>query len=373
MPAVKKPTVPFKNWFNEALYRRIAKELIVIEPGFDRKKFLALTLDGLEGRELMDRLRQTAIAAEAALPGNYRAKLAVLCKAAPRIKHGFITVSFCDFVARHGLDDFEHSMEALRFLTAFGSAEFAVRPFIQRDPSRALAIMQTWARDKDEHVRRLACEGSRPRLPWGARLRAIVENPDLTVLIIESLKADPTLYVRKSVANHLNDIAKDHPDWVLNRVESWDRTNTGTAWIVRHALRTLVKKGNPRALALFGVDTANAAHIKVSQFSASPSKIILGDTLLLTAELISKAKRDLPLVIDYIVHYVKASGATSAKVFKWTEARAQPGKPLVLCKRQRIQDFTTRKHHTGHHRVEIQVNGQRLAETVFQLIRAQKK
>jgi len=373
MPAVKKPTVPFKNWFDAALYRQIADELGAVEPKFDRKKFLALTLEGLDGRELMDRVRQTALAAEAALPGNYRDKLAVLRQIAPRIKHGFVNVSFCHFVAQHGLDDFEHSLDALKFLTAFGSAEFAVRPFILRDPARALALLQAWALDKSEHVRRLASEGSRPRLPWGARLKAIVENPELAAPILETLKADPALYVRKSVANHLNDIAKDHPDWVLDRVEAWDRTNAGTAWIVRHALRTLVKKGHPRALALFGVATAAAARIKVRRFTVSPKTLALGEAFELKAELISIDKKTLPLVIDYVVHYVKASGATSAKVFKWTEARLQPDQPLVLTKRQTIRDFTTRSHHSGRHRVELQVNGQRLAETEFKLVVKPKK
>jgi 3-methyladenine DNA glycosylase AlkC len=367
MPAGKRNPEPFKNWFNETLYRQIAVELAAIEPKLDQKKFLALTLDGLESRELMDRLRQTAIAAEAALPGAYRDKLAVLCKAAPRLKHAFVSISFCDFVARQGLDDFEHSMKALGFLTPFGSAEFAVRPFIQREPARALALMRKWASDKNEHVRRLASEGSRPRLPWGARLSAIVAKPDLTAPILETLKADPALYVRKSVANHLNDIAKDHPDWVLDRVESWDRTYTGTAWIIRHALRTLVKKGHPRALALLGVNSAAAAQVKILKFEISPTKLLLGDKFELTAELTAKGKKPLPLVIDYVLHYARARGKTSAKVFKWAETTLQPGKPLVLTKRQTIRDFTTRKHHTGLHRIELQVNGQRLAETAFQL------
>jgi 3-methyladenine DNA glycosylase AlkC len=367
MPAGKKKPEPFKNWFNAPLYRQIAQELASIEPKLDQNKFLALTLDGLDQRELMDRLRQTAIAAEAALPGSYRQQLAVLCQAAPQLKHAFVSISFCDFVARHGLDDFEHSMEALRFLTPFGSAEFAVRPFIQRDSTRALALMQEWAKDKNEHVRRLASEGSRPRLPWGTRLSAVVAKPDLTAPILETLKADPALYVRKSVANHLNDITKDHPDWVLDRAESWNRTNAGTAWIVRHALRTLVKKGHPRALALLGANTASAAQVQIRKFTVSPAQLVLGGQFALTAELTAKGKKSLPLVIDYVIHYAKASGKISAKVFKWSETILQPGKPLVLTKRQTIRDFTTRKHHAGLHRVELQINGQRLAETAFQL------
>ncbi|MFT3870909.1 MAG: DNA alkylation repair protein [Nibricoccus sp.] len=367
MPAEKKTNEPFKNWYNEELYRQIAEELAAVDAKFDRKKFLSLTLTGLEQRELMDRMRQTAIAAEATLSGSYRQKVAALRKITPNVKRGFVTLSFCDFVARYGLDDFEHSMETLKFFTPFGSAEFAVRPFIARDPARALAILLKWAEDENEHVRRLASEGSRPRLPWGARLTAIVAKPDLTASILEKLKSDPALYVRKSVANHLNDIAKDHPEWVLDRVESWKNGDAGTTWIVRHALRTLIKKGHPRALTLLGADTKAVAHVQVRRFTVSPAKIQLGESIELSAELTAKGKKPLSLVIDYIIHYARVGEKTSAKVFKWTTATLGPGKPLVLKKRQIIRDFTTRKHHAGKHRVELQINGTRLAESEFKL------
>jgi len=368
MPAEKKTNEPFKNWYNEELYRHIANELASVGLKFDRKKFLSLTLEGLDQRELMERLRQTAIAAEAALSGTYREKVAALCQIAPKMKRGFVSLSFCDFVARYGLDDFEFSMGTLKSLTSLGSAEFAVRPFIQLDPTKALPIMRTWASDESEHVRRLASEGSRPRLPWGMRLKAIVENPDLTAPILEKLKADPALYVRKSVANHLNDIAKDHPDWVLDRVKSWASKDPSTAWIIRHALRTLIKKGHPRALAHRGVDVAATAHLKVRRFSVEPSKIKLNEPVEISAELLSSHKKPIALVVDYVIHYPKASGSTSVKVFKWTETTLDPHQPLMLKKRQTISDFTTRKHHAGIHRVELQINGRRLAEAAFQLV-----
>ncbi len=367
MSVENKPPTPFKTWFDETRYQQIARELSAIESRFDRKKFLTLTLEGLDRRELMDRLRQTAIAAEAALPGSYRDKLAVLREVAPRLKHSFVTISFCDFVARYGLDDFEHSMDTLKFLTPLGSAEFAVRPFIQRDHPRALAIMLKWARDENEHVRRLASEGSRPRLPWGTRLSAIVANPGLTAPIIEILKTDPALYVRKSVANHLNDIAKDHPDWALDHVEAWDKTNADIDWIVRRALRTLIKQGHPRALALCGVVAGSAEHVRVKRFSATPVKLKLGEPLQLDAELTCTTNPPVKVVIDYVVHYVKARGKTSAKVFKWTETTLTKGTIIALKKRQMIRDYTTRTHAAGLHRIELQVNGRRLAETSFQL------
>lgn len=367
MPAEKKTAEPFKHWFNAELYRQLADTLADLAPRFDRKRFLALCLEGLDERELMDRLRQTAIAFDASLPGTYRDKLEVALAFAPRIPRGFVTLSLCDFVARHGLNDFDRSLEALRFLTSFGSAEFAVRPFILKDPDRALATLLTWTRSPDEHVRRLASEGSRPRLPWGLRLTPVIANPDLTAPILDALKADPALYVRKSVANHLNDISKDHPAWVLAKLKSWDRSDPGTRWIVQHALRTLVKKGHPEALLFFGARADDVSAITVKRFAVSPKRLRLGETLSLEAELRTDRKKSLKLVVDYVIHYPKASGKTSIKVFKWASAEFNAGEPLRLSKSQRIRDFTIRKHHPGKHAVELQINGHRVAKTAFVL------
>jgi 3-methyladenine DNA glycosylase AlkC len=354
---------PFKHWFNTERYTAIADAVAALAPRFDRKRFLQLTLEGLAQRELMDRMRQTAIALGATLPGDYREQLAVVLQLAPTVQEGFVGVSLCDFVARFGLDDPDASLDALRALTRYGSAEFAVRPFIVRDQAHTLATMKTWARNPDEHVRRLASEGSRPRLPWGVRLAALVRDPSPTAPILEELKADPSLYVRKSVANHLNDITKDHPTWVIDRVTGWDRSHAGTAWIVKHALRTLIKQGEPRALKLFGV--GRAPQLRVDRFAVTPRRLALGGEISLEAKLTSTAQREQRLAIDYIVHYVKASGGTAAKVFKWKVVSLSPKTRLHLMKQQRVRDFTTRRHHAGAHRIELQVNGRRLAETAF--------
>lgn len=358
-------TEPFKDWFNPARYRAIADAVAALASGFDRKLFLQLTLDGLESRELMDRMRQTAIALGATLPGDYAKQLGVVLRVAPTVGHSFVGVALCDFVARFGLDDPDRSLAALRELTRHGSAEFAVRPFLVRDQARTLAMMESWARDPDEHVRRLASEGSRPRLPWGVRLTALVRDPSPTAPILESLKADPSLYVRKSVANHLNDIAKDHPALVLDRVAAWDHSHTGTAWIVKHALRTLIKQGEPRALGLLGV--GERPKLRIERFAVNPRRLALGGRIMLEAKLRSTARSVQRLAIDYVVHYVKGGGTTAEKVFKWKVVALEPGAALNLNKQQLVRDFTTRRHHPGNHRVELQINGRRLANTAFAL------
>jgi len=368
MPAESSsPNSPLKLWFDEARYRHLADSLTQLSPRFDRARFLALTLDNLAQRELLDRLHQTALAFAATLPGDYLAQLAVLRELAPRIGHNFVAICLSDFVAREGLAPahFQRSLDALKFFTPFGSAEFAVRPFLVQDLPRTLAIMETWSRDPDEHVRRLASEGSRPRLPWGQRLTALVDDPSPAAPILEQLKADPSLYVRKSVANHLNDITKDHPAWVIARVTAWDRAHPGTAWIVRHGLRSLIKAAHPPALALLGVGAA--PRLEVTRFAASPARIKLGDTVKLAATLVSTSSRTQRLAVDYVLHYARPGKAASAKVFKWTTLDLAPRATIEVTKRQLIRDFSTRRHHPGRHRVELQINGRRLAETAFTL------
>jgi 3-methyladenine DNA glycosylase AlkC len=364
------PPAALKDWFDEARYRSIASQLSSLEPKFRADVFLPLVLDGLEPRSLMQRLHQCSIATEAALPGNYRSQLKVLRKLAPLLEHGFISIFLCDFVSTFGTDDFDHSLEALAHFTCFGSGEFAVRTFLIADQARTLATMHRWATHENEHVRRLASEGSRPRLPWGTRLPSLVRDPSPVLPLLEQLKNDPAIYVRRSVANHLNDITKDHPERVLDLLSAWDLTQPELLWIAKQACRTLIKRGHPRALALFGF--GKKAEVTAT-LQATPAQLHLGDRLTLTAQLTSTSKKPQRLAIDYVIHYVKARGVSAEKVFKWTELDLPPGTTLDLTRSQHIRDFTTRKHHPGHHKIELQINGNRSAATTFELQFSQKE
>jgi 3-methyladenine DNA glycosylase AlkC len=356
-----------KEWFNEARFRTMAADVAAVHPKFDGKAFLALTLPGLEPLNLMQRLRRMTEGLHATLPPDYEKAIGILRKVAPRIDHNFVTLVLPDYVSLYGLEHFEPSMEALKFFTPFGSSEFAIRPFLRQDLKRTLKVMHGWSRDKDEHVRRLASEGCRPRLPWSFRLDALIKDPSPVLPILSNLKADPSLYVRKSVANHLNDITKDHPDWVLERLAEWPVEQEHTAWIAKRALRTLIKKGDRRALAVIGA--GEKAAVKVVEFSLAPPKVKLGERLMMSLRLQSKAKKAQRLVIDYAIHYVKKSGATSAKVFKWKECTLEPGAVLALSKSQRFVDFTTREHHPGKHAVDVMVNGEVMGSGEFVLVR----
>ncbi len=354
-----------KEIFNAVRIRHIAGETAAVFAGFDSGTFIDLCLDGIDGLSLMARLGRVAEAFHATLPRDYHAALDILGHLAPRLDSAFVSMVLPDYVARYGQDDFDASMAALKYFTVFGSSEFAVRHFLRREPARSLAIMESWARDDNDHVRRLASEGSRPRLPWSFKLDAVIADPSLTWPIVDALKSDPSRYVRKSVANHLNDVAKDHPDWVLARIEGWPLDDPATGWIARHALRTLVKRGNQRALAILGAE--RAPQVEVGSFTVTPRSIELGESVTLTIELRSTAPTDQRLVVDYAVHYIKSSGAASPKVFKLRTIDLAPAEQRTLTHRQVIRDFTTRKHFPGRHRIDLLLNGRLVAAADFDL------
>jgi 3-methyladenine DNA glycosylase AlkC len=357
---------PLKEMFDRAYFERLAKELEAVYPPLKRAVFLKEVQHGNEARELNARLRHVANTLRNHLPADYRKAVHVLKDLAPRMPKGYTALLYPDFVGVHGLDEPAFSLDALRYFTGFGSSEFAVREFFRRDVQGTLKVMRSWAEDEDEHVRRLASEGSRPRLPWSFRLDAVLKDLTLTTPILERLRADDALYVRKSVANHLNDFSKDHPKYMVELLNSWDRTHPHTAWIAKHASRTLIKAGDPAALALFAFDTK--VKVRVDDLVVSPKRIRLGDRIIVSFTVVSEAARDQQLVIDYAIHYRKANGGTSRKVFKLKEVELPAKGVLSLNKSQRIMDFSTRKHHPGEHVVEVQVNGRVMARAAFELV-----
>lgn len=356
---------PLKEMFNDAYYKNLARILAKTLPGFDSKAFLTKVMKDIEARSLNERMRHTSVVLREQLPPDFVKSLEVLKEAIPHTPRGYTNLLFPDFVGLYGLDHFSLSMDALKYFTSFGSSEFAVRHFLKKDMKKALGIMKQWAGDKDHHVRRLASEGSRPRLPWSFKLDAVIADPSLTTPILEQLNRDPELYVRKSVANHLNDISKDHPDHLLKVVKGWDRSHPHTAWIAKHASRSLIKKGHSGSLAVF--DFEKDPKLRLSNLKLKSKKIRLGETLDFSFELSSEKNQSQKLVVDYIIHYRKSSGELSPKVFKLTELNLQPGATVSISKKQVIKDFTTRQHFAGKHLLAIQVNGKVLSEISFHL------
>ncbi|WP_341644416.1 DNA alkylation repair protein [Thauera sp. SDU_THAU2] len=354
-----------KEIFDEQCIQHFADEAGQVSSAFDRQSFLACFGD-LDRLSLMARVKRVAEGLHVALPGDFRSNVATLRELAPRLNNRFITLVLPEYVAFYGTDDFETSMDALKFFTNFGSSEFAVRHFLRRDLPRTLKVMEAWARDDNEHVRRLASEGSRPRLPWSFRIKPLMLDPSPLVPILDALKDDPSLYVRRSVANNLNDIAKDNPAWALDRIERWPLGDAGTAWIAKHALRSLIKKGEPRALAVIGA--GGEPQVKLTDLGLSPPVIRLGQSIELEFVLSSTTNETQRLVVDYAIHYVKKSGSVAPKVFKLKVLELAGNAVERVRKRQTIANFTTRVHYPGHHAMEILVNGQVLGRTSFELL-----
>lgn len=354
-----------KEMFNRAYFERLGKEVEAAAPKVKRAALLKDLLDGNEGRELNARMRHASNTLRTHLPADFRKSVNVLKDVAQRMPKGYTSLLYPDFVGQFGQDDPAFSLDALKHFTSYGSSEFAVREFLRRDMKGTLKVMRAWAEDESEHVRRLASEGSRPRLPWSFRLDAVLKDPKLTTPILERLRADDSLYVRKSVANHLNDFSKDHPKYMIDLLRAWDRKHPHTAWIAKHASRTLIKAGNVDALSLFAFDSS--VKVRVDTLELSPKKLKLGATLEFSFTVTSEAVRSQQLVIDYAIHYRKANGSTSKKVFKLKELELGPKAKASIRKRQRIVDFSTRKHHPGEHVVEVLVNGRSRAQAAFDL------
>jgi len=373
---------PFKNLIDQRLIDGAARHLARAWPGFDAARFRRLAAAGLEGLEMKARAMQIADALEATLPQDFDAAARVIEAALAPIRDaaddrlsgqriseaglaGWVVWPLGEFVARRGIDEPERALAVLHALTQRATAEFAIRPFIVRHPRLVFDTLARWTRDPSPHVRRLASEGSRPRLPWGLRLKALIDDPSPTLPLLEALVDDPSEYVRRSVANHLNDIAKDHPalvvDWVARRLHG---ASPERRKLLQHACRTLIKSGDARALALWGHGRRFAGS---ATLGLKPARVALGGRIEMRLALTSRSPRAQPLVVDYRVHHVKADGGTSAKVFKGWKIELPARGHVELVKRHSLKPVTTRRYHAGRHVVEVQANGLVVAEAAFML------
>jgi 3-methyladenine DNA glycosylase AlkC len=374
-------TEAFKNLISAELINATSAHLKRVWPAFDQKRFVKDASRGLAGLEMKARAMQIAGALETTLPADFdRAAGVIEAALAPRFDSedlgamrtgpaglaGWVVWSLGEFVVRRGMQEPERALHSLRELTQRFSAEYAVRPFIATHPELSLATLQRWAADGNVHVRRLASEGSRPRLPWGLQLKALVQDPSPTLPILRALQDDGSEYVRRSVANHLNDIAKDHPglvaDWLAEHLPGASKERLA---LLRHASRTLVKKGDPRVLKAWGV---GAAFLGSATLDLDKKRVCVGESLALKVALRSSAKKSQKIVLDYAVHHVKADGSSAPKVFKgWTLTLAA-GASVDLHKSHSLREITTRRYYPGMHSIDLLANGQVVARIEFNLV-----
>jgi 3-methyladenine DNA glycosylase AlkC len=361
----------FKLWFDEPLVRRIAGRIAATGP-FDEATFVAECMAKLDALELKDRVRLITEALRRHLPDDYPTAAGRILAALPVAKQttddvsdGFDIWPYCHFVQEYGQDHLEVSMNAMFELTQRFSSEFAVRPYLMRYQEEVLAQLLAWTKHQNPHVRRWVSEGTRPRLPWGVRLQAFVDDPTPILPLLEALRHDDEEYVRRSVANNLNDIAKDHPDLVVEIAERWwPDSDHDERRMIRHALRTLVKRGHNGALAVLGY---GPAAVEIEQFTVAPGTAVIGESVQLSLKLRSPVEDTQALLIDYAVHHVRANGTTGPKVFKWTKRQLKSNAGLELTKKHSLKVITTRRYYPGTHVVELLINGASVAETEFEL------
>jgi 3-methyladenine DNA glycosylase AlkC len=364
---------PLKNIYSREFIASFVVEVQAVWPEFPAQTFInQLFGPSWESLELKQRIRQISHVLRAHLPPDYPAALEIVVQTTERYlqQHGekltFLYTFLPDFVETHGPDFPDESIPALETLTRWSSAEFAVRPFLLRYPERMHAQMLEWSNHSSPMVRRLSSEGIRPRLPWGMGIPMLKRDPSPILPILENLKNDPAETVRRSVANNLNDIAKDHPELVLSIAERWLGHSPETDWVVRHACRGLLKKGNAAALAHFGFQKG-VEGIEISNLHL-PEKVQIGQRLDFDFELQNTAANAAQIRLEYGIEYQTLSGKMSYKVFKIKELNVDSSQTLKVSRHQRFQDFTTRKHYPGKHSLHILVNGTAMAAQDFEVL-----
>ncbi len=367
----------FKNWYDNKAVVTFADRVAAHFESFDRATYERTVLAKLDALEMKDRVKLMATTLKATLPLSYEESV-----------RGFVDLlgepgdtaesNWADFkvwpltmyVNLYGVHTPEVSLDALYHLTQRFSGEFAIRPLLLAHPGVVLSRLDAWVRDESEHVRRLASEGTRPRLPWGKRLQPFIEDPSPVIKVLEALRKDTSEYVRRSVANNLNDISKDHPEVATRVCTKWLKEvgevpdTHPTYRMVRHALRSLVKAGDAGALEALGYRPDAA----VSLSGLEVSEVVdFGGALELSFALHSESERQERLVVDFVIHHVKANGKRTPKTFKLKNVALGPGATTQIKKRHPMRPITTRKYYAGKHKIDVVVNGRTLDSMEFEL------
>lgn len=369
-----------KHLFNFALIELTAEHISQHYQDFDKAGFIALASDDLDNRELKDRANQINLGFKRYLPSDYEQAVHILLNTLHPVQNnqvleqiqpsklglcGWIIMPMTQFVGEQGQSHLSLSMSVLKQMTQRFSSEFGIRYFLLEQPEASLAIMETWLTDPCHHVRRLVSEGTRPLLPWAMQLPNFKHRPQPIIALLSQLKDDDSQYVRRSVANNLNDIAKHHPDLVADLAKQWlqsasnDRTR-----LIKHACRTLIKQGHPQALANFGYAPAEALDI---QLTLSEEQVQLGEHQTLICTITNPHSISYNLLVDYLVYHKKANGKLAPKVFKWKALELAPNASIQLQKHHAFVPITTRKYYSGEHQIALQVNGKIYSNQSFTL------
>ncbi|APW65232.1 DNA alkylation repair protein [Poseidonibacter parvus] len=351
-----------KYVYTKEYITNLAIKINEIEKSFDVNKFIKSIFDSTwDDLELKQRMRQIANKLNDTLIFTYEKQLDIL-KEVSKSFSSFEAMFFQDFVEVYGLEDFDNSIKALKVFTIDSSSEFAIRQFILKYEDKTMKELKIWAKNENEHIRRLACEGCRPRLPWAVSLSIFKKNPAKVLEIIEILKNDKSVYVQKSVANNLNDILKDNPSLVIKFVKNNLEKTKELDWICKHASRTLLKNGDKEILKLFNFD--KSSHIKIKDFTCDNS-VNINENLNFSFELKSDEKIG-NIRVEYIIDYLKVNKKHNKKIFMISQNEIK-SKSKKFTKKQSFNNMTTRKHYIGKHYISILINGEEKIKKEFEL------
>jgi len=367
----------WKNMFNKETVSGFARAISAVYEPFEVDKFIKTTVDDTwESLELMARGKRITTQMREFLPKDYNTALRIMDKVIVDCEP-FFKMCFPTFVELYGQDeaDWDLSMHAMELFTQYSSSEFAVRPFIVKHEKRMMQQMYAWSKHENEHVRRLSSEGSRPALPWGQALNSFKKDPSPVLPILTQLKTDPSAYVRKSVANNINDISKTHPDLIAKLSKDWYGKHEYTDWIVKHGCRTLLKKGNRDVLAIFGFHDVSS--INISGFTLKAKSSIknesglsiplarIGEDICFTFTV--KTNEATKIRLEYGIDYMKANGKRNRKIFQISELLFKANQNKTYEKNHSLEELSTRKHYPGLHSLTLIVNGTERGTLDFEL------
>ncbi|GAA4808922.1 DNA alkylation repair protein [Olivibacter ginsenosidimutans] len=376
----------FKNMYNKQFFDRFTKDLKLVVNDFDARGFVSQIMDDeWENREYKQRCKHITAILKKFLPADYNVAIAKILELLDHVKDTLPDFSKIDdknfgllmleygavldnYVEQYGLDNYETSIKAIEKITQFTTCEFCVRPFIIKYPDEMLKQMLIWSKHEHWAVRRLASEGCRPRLPWAMALSNLKKNPAPILPILENLKNDPSRFVRLSVANNLNDMAKDNPQAVIDLVKRWQQEESKeVAWIIKHGCRTLLKQGNSEVMELFGFD-AIVKNIDIENFQISIPKVKVGTSLEFSFNLLNNNNKKNKIRLEYGVYYQNANGTLAKKVYKISEKEYAENSTAQITRKHSFRVVTTRKFYLGLHQVAIIINGNEFEKHHFELI-----
>jgi len=355
-----------KNRYDENYINILNDSILCTFPAFDTKNFKKIIFDeSWDKKELKQRMRHISTTLYDFLPKEFENSSKILQNTYSKMDQtlSLENTIFQDFVGLYGLDHFEISMKALAFFTINSTSEFAIRQFLLEYPIQTITQMKLWAQSKDHQIRRLASEGCRPRLPWGIALVSYKKDPSDILELLEILKDDESLYVRKSVANNLNDISKDNPHILKQIAKKWLGNNDKRDWIIKHGCRTLLKNADQDIMQLFGFGPHET--LSIEQFIIS-DKVKMGENLDFTFVL-TDSKNLGKIRIEYALDFVRLKNKCSKKVFKIAEG-IYTQKSKKIKKYYSFKPISTRKYYPGIHQISIIVNGVVLAIKEFTLV-----